>query len=97
MVLEATAKDSKGNILAEYKKDYIHIGVDLDNYQRHGAWQIKEIVDLSIQPLEVQKERIEMTLPEGTADAVFGVRLVYYLTAGKSTVVAEDSRQLTYQ
>ena len=38
-----------------------------------------------------------MSLPEGTADAVFDVRLVYYLTAGKSTVVAEYSKHLTYQ
>ena len=83
--------------MAEYRKDYIHMGIDVDNYQRHGAWQIKEIVDLSIQPLEVQKERIEMSLPEGTEEASFNVRLLYFVKGGTSTVVAEYSKELIYQ
>jgi len=97
VVLEATAKNSAGETLAQYRKDYIHMGIDVDNYQRHGAWQIKEIVDLALQPLEVQKERIEMSLPEGTEEASFHVQLVYYLTSGKSTVVAEYAKKLVYQ
>ncbi len=89
-----TAKDQDGKIVAKEKKDYIHMGLDIDNWQRHGAWQIKEIVDLSIQPLETQKERFELLFPDGTTDVTVNTKLYYYIKGSKSTLVDENTMKV---
>ncbi len=90
MVLEVAAKDGSGKILVSEKKDYIHMGVDIDNWQRHGAWQIKEIIDLSIQPLETQKERFELLFPDGTTEVTLEAKLYYYLKGSEKAKTLVD-------
>jgi len=90
-----TAKDKAGKELAKQVKDYIHMGIDIDNWQRHGAWQIKEIVDLSIQPLSPQKERFELWFPDGTDSVDIEAKLMYYLKGDKSTVVDQFKQKVT--
>ncbi|RMD59981.1 MAG: hypothetical protein D6828_00725 [Nitrospirae bacterium] len=92
-----TAKDENGKILLQKKKEYIHIGIDVDNYQRYGAWQIKEIIDLAIQPREVTKERFELAFPKETDKATLITRLYYYLNSSKHTLVAEDKKELSWE
>ena len=70
------------------------MGLDIDQWQRHGAWQIKEVIDLSIQPLETQKERFEFRFPKGTEEVHLHTKLFYYLNSKKFTLVTEDKRKL---
>jgi hypothetical protein len=96
VVLEVIAKDRSGREIGRKRIDYVHMGIDVDNYQRHGAWQIKEIIDLSIQPLETRRERIELWFEDSKAEArleggTITSRLVYFLKSDKSTVVAEKT------
>ncbi len=89
-----TAKDNKGKELAKERRDYIHMGIDIDNWQRHGAWQIKEVVDLSIQPLTTQMERFELWFPDGTDAVTLDAKLYYYVKGSKRTLVDESSQKI---
>lgn len=69
MVLEATAKTDKEETVILGKKEYREIGLDLDGNQRMGSWQIKEIIDFTLQPGKNITERFVRELPEGTQSA----------------------------
>ncbi len=75
MVLEATATTDKGQTVSLGKQEYREIGLDLDGYQRMGAWQIKEIIDLSLQPGKTLTERFVKELPEGTKSAEIEIKV----------------------
>jgi hypothetical protein len=75
VVLEATARTDKGETVTLGKKEYREIGLDLDGNQRMGSWQIKEIIDLSLQPGKNLTERFVKELPEGTESAEIEIRV----------------------
>jgi hypothetical protein len=54
------------------------VGLDLDGDHRVGAWQIKEILDLSLPPRKTTKERFITELPEGTKSAEIEVKVTAY-------------------
>jgi hypothetical protein len=75
VVLEATATTDTGEIVSLGRKEYREIGLDLDGNQRMSAWQIKEIIDFSLQPGKTLTERFIQELPEGTASAEIEVKV----------------------
>ncbi len=96
MVLEVTAKDNKGK---EYKdvKSYYTIGVDLDGYMRYGAWQIKELVDLSLQPKTIQKERVVFKFDKDVTSADVTVNVYYYISGKKGDKIYSTSKHLVFE
>jgi hypothetical protein len=76
--MEVTAKTDKGVVLDIGKREYWEIGMDLDGYQRLGAWEIKEIIDLSLPPRKTTEERFIKEFPEGTKSAVIEVKIMFY-------------------
>lgn len=78
MVLEVTAKTDKGEKITVGSKEYWEIGLDLDGNHRFGAWEIKEIIDLTIPPRNTLRERFMAELPEGTKSATVEVKLNYH-------------------
>lgn len=78
MVLEVTAKTDKGTVIDMGRKEYWELGMDIDGDHRLGAWQIKEIIDLTIQPRDKTKERFVTELPPDTKSAEVEVKITYY-------------------
>jgi len=60
------------------RKEYWEVGLDLDGDQRMGAWQIREIVDLSLPPRKTTAERFITQLPEGTTSAEIEVKITVW-------------------
>ena len=96
MVLEVTAKTDSGKIIPIGRKEYREIGVDLDGKERLGAWQIKEVIDLSLQPRKTTKERFVTELPEDTKSAEIEVKVTYYPAPKTAVEVHKVTKKLNY-
>lgn len=95
MVLDVTAKDSEGN---EYRetKTYRQIGVDTDRMWRFGAWQIKEVIDMTLQPRVTRKERVVFEFPKNLSSADVTVDLWYYVSEATGEKIDSVSRHLDF-
>lgn len=78
MVLDVTATTDKGTVVNIGKKEYWELGMDLDGDHRMGAWQIKEVVDLTLPPRKTTTERFLTELPPETKNADIEVKVTYY-------------------
>jgi hypothetical protein len=78
VVLEVTAKTDQGTLIPIGRREYMEIGYDLDGNQRMGSWEIKEILDLSLQPGRKTEERFVVEMPEGTKRADVEVRVTMF-------------------
>ncbi len=96
MVLDVTAKDKSGKELFTAKKTYFEIGADIDGDMRHGAWQIKQIFDLTLQPKDTKKETFLMPFNKETDEANLDVTVTYCLSAKKCDVIHKYSKKLVY-
>ncbi len=76
--MEVTAKTNAGTVVLIGKKEYWEVGLDVDGDHRTGAWQIREIVDLSLPPRKTTTERFITELPEGTKSAEIEVKITAY-------------------
>lgn len=96
MVLEVTATDQNGKVLFNEKRNYFEIGLDLDGDMRYGAWQIKELMDLSLQPKEVQREWFLLHFEPTTTEATIEVTLTYCLSGKKCDVIERVEETLSF-
>jgi len=98
VVLEVTAKDhNNGKVLYQERRTYFEIGLDLDGYMRYGAWQIKEIIDLTLQPLETRHERFFITFPKEVSTVDLEVNVYYYISSKKGNLIYQEKRLLNYE
>ena len=93
MVLEVTAKDEKGNVLYNNEKEYLEIGLDIDGYMRYGAWQIKELLDLTLQPLKTQEENYLFILPKNIKEANVAVNVYYKISGKKKDLIYQEVKK----
>lgn len=91
-----TAKDAADNELFKKEKTWFEIGVDTDGDMRYGAWQIKGIIDLTLPPLQTQRQQYLVHFDTDTKEVKLETRLWYYISGGKGDVVYEDLRTLTF-
>lgn len=96
MVLDVTAKDKAGKELFTAKKKYLEIGADTDGDMRHGAWQIKQIFDLTLQPKDTKKETFLMNFNKETDEANIDIAVTYCLSGSKCDVIHKYAKKLTY-
>ncbi|NPA48965.1 MAG: hypothetical protein GXO20_03210 [Thermodesulfobacteria bacterium] len=93
-----TAKDHEtGKVLYTDQREYFEIGLDLDGYMRYGAWQIKEIVDLTLQPLDTRHERFFATFPKDVTEVDLSVNVYYYISGKKGDLIYQEKRLLSYE
>ena len=97
MVLDVTAKDNNGKELFKAEKTYFEIGVDTDRDMRYGAWQIKEVIDLTLPPMQTQKEQFLMNFDSDTEEVTIEVKLWYYISGGSGHVVHSITEKLEYE
>ncbi len=96
MVLEVTAKDAEDNELFKKEKKWFEIGIDPDKDMRYGAWQIKEIIDLTLPPLQTQREQYLVHFDTDTDQVTITAKLWYYVSGGKGEIVYEETQTLEY-
>ena len=73
-----TAKTDKGAVINIGRKEYWELGMDVDGDHRLGAWQIKEIIDLTLPPMKTTKERFVAELPPDTKSAEIEIKVTHY-------------------
>lgn len=101
MVLDVTAKnldeeDPEKQELFKAQKIWFEIGVDLDRDMRYGAWQIKEIIDLTLPPMQTQKEQYLVHFDTDTEEVEVEVKLSYFISGGKGNVIYTTTKQLSF-
>ena len=97
MVLDVTAKNEEGKIVFSASKTYFEIGVDTDRDMRYGAWQIKELIDLTLPPLQTQKEQFLMHFDTDIDEVLVEAKLWYFISGGKKELVDSVSKKLEYE
>ena len=89
--------DAEKQVMFSAQKKYFEIGRDLDNRMRYGAWQIKEIVDLTLQPLEIQKEQFLMHFDTDVEEVEIEANLSYYISGKKGDVIYTVKETVMYE
>jgi hypothetical protein len=101
VVLDVTAKnidekDPKKQLLFSDRKVWWEIGKDLHGRMRYGAWQIKEIIDLTLQPMHTQKERFLMNFDTDIETVEIEVNLSYFINGKKGDVIHSEKKTFEY-
>ena len=101
MVLDVTARnlaesDPEKQVLFADQKKYFEIGRDMEGRMRYGAWQIKEIVDLTLQPLEIKKEEFLMNFDTDIEEVEIEAILTYFVSGKIKDVVYSIKENIAY-
>jgi len=101
VVLDVTARnlaetDPQKQILFQTQEKYFEIGRDLENRMRYGAWQIKEIVDLTLQPLQTRKEQYLINFDTDIEEVEVEATLSYFISGKKGDVVYSVKENLVF-
>lgn len=92
-----TARDAKSDkVLHEEKREFFEIGLDIEGRMRYGAWQIKEILDLTLPPTQTRDERFFFTLPKHTKEAVVEVNTYYCIKGSECNLVHSEKKKVTF-
>ncbi len=68
----------------------------MEGRMRYGAWQIKEIVDLTLQPLEIKKEEFLMNFDTDTEEVEIEAILTYFVSGKIKDVVYSIKENIAY-
>lgn len=102
MVLDVTArnlaeKDLDKQVMFSTQQKYFEIGRDVQNRMRYGAWQIKEIVDLTLQPMQTRREQYLINFDTDVEEVEIEAKLSYFISGKKGEVVYLTKEKLTYE
>ena len=89
-------KDTAKQEVFKATKTWFEIGVDMDRDRRYGAWQIKEIIDLTLPPLQTQKEQYLIHFDTDVEKVEIEATLSYFISGGKGDVVYSTKKMLEY-
>lgn len=90
-------KDPNKQVMFSVQKKYYEIGRDLNNRMRYGAWQIKEIVDLTLQPMQTRREQYVMNFDTDVQEVEIEAKLSYFINGKKGDVVYSTKEKLIYE
>ncbi len=97
MVLDVTAKTETGAKVFSHQRVWQEVGIDLGGDQRLKAWEIKNTIDLALQPRRTHTEVLTIALPEGTAAAEIEATLTYHHRPGEEFIVHRTVRKLAFR
>jgi hypothetical protein len=97
VVLDVTARTETNAKVFSYQKVWQEIGTDLNGAQKVKAWEIKNTIDLALQPRRTQTETVTIIFPEGTAAAEIEATLTYHHRPGEEFVVHRAVRKITFK
>lgn len=96
MVLDVTAKTDTDTQVFSRRQEWKEIGVDLNGDQKVKAWEIKNTIDMALQPRRIHTERLTIPLPEGTTAGEIEATLTYHHRPGEEFVVHRVARKVTF-
>ncbi len=96
MVLEVTARDGKGKEYFNKTKQWLELGIDPDRDMRYGAWQIKEIIDLTLPPLQTQREQYHVHFDNDVEEITVEAKLWYHISGKQRELVYAESKKLIF-
>ena len=79
------------------QEKYFEIGRDTQNRMRYGAWQIKDIVDLTLQPMQTRREQYLINFDTDVEEVEIEANLSYYISGKKGDVVYSVKEKLTFE
>lgn len=91
-----TAKTEKGEKVFAHQREWKEVGIDLNGDQKVKAWEIKNTIDLALQPRLTHTETLRIPLPEGTTAATIEATLTYQHRPGEEFVVHRVVRQVSF-
>ncbi|MBI5103071.1 MAG: hypothetical protein HZB33_14745 [Nitrospirae bacterium] len=94
--MDVTARTDDGRTIAIGSREYREVGLDLEGNERLGAWQIKEILDLSLQPGKKKEEVFLAEFPPEVKTAEIGVRLKYIVSEGHEHEVHNVLKRVSF-
>ena len=97
MVLDVTTKTETGTRVSTYRKEWKEVGTDLSGDQRVKAWEIKNTIDLALQPRRTHTKTLTIPFPEGTTAAEIEATLTYHHRPGEEFVVHRVLRRVTFR
>ena len=92
-----TAQTDQGAEVVLGTREYREIGRDLEGFQRLGAWEIKEIVDLALAPAKTTVERFSAALPPGTTSAEVRARVIFKPSPGTDMQVHAVTKGVLFE
>lgn len=94
--MDVTARTDNGAVIVVGRKEYREIGLDTEGNERLGAWQIKEIIDLTLPPQKRTDERFIVEFPENARTADIDVTLKYYLSPSYESIVHKLTKKISF-
>ena len=88
--------DPEKQVMFSDQKKYFEIGRDMEGRMRYGAWQIKEIVDLTLQPMEIKKEQFMMNFDTDVENVEIEAVLTYFVSGKLKDVVYSVKENIAY-
>ena len=90
-------EDPNKQVMFSTQKKYFEIGRDMNSRMRYGAWQIKEIVDLTLQPMQTRREQFLMNFDTDVQEVEIEAKLSYFISGKKGDVVYSIKEKLIYE
>ena len=87
-------EDPEKQVMFSAQEKYFEIGRDLQNRMRYGAWQIKEIVDLTLQPMQTRREQYLMNFDTDVEEIEIEAILSYFISGKKGECCIFSKREI---
>ncbi len=92
-----TAKDGRGKIVWQAKKDFFQPGLDISGNRSFDPWKIKDILDYTLPPRKTTTNKYYAVFPEGIRKINLEVRVRYIHKRGVEFLVSSERKTLLYK
>ncbi|MBF0321232.1 MAG: hypothetical protein HQL01_15675 [Nitrospirae bacterium] len=96
VLLTLTATDEKDKVIWSAQKEFFEPGLDVEGNRRYDTWEVKDILDYSLQPRKTTTEKYYAVFPEREKLVKIEVKLVYIHKDGLEFPVQSERKVLKY-
>ncbi len=91
-----TAKTEAGAKIFGHQKVWQEIGVDLAGKQQFKSWEIKNTIDMALQPRRTHTETLTIPFPDGATAGEIEATITYHHRPGEEFVVHRVTRRVAF-
>ncbi|MBF0568847.1 MAG: hypothetical protein HQK95_08280 [Nitrospirae bacterium] len=96
VLLTVTATDENDKVVWSAKKEFFEPGLDIEGNRRYDTWEIKDILDYSLQPRMTTTEKYYAVFPEHEKLVKIEAKLAYIHKDGLEFPVHSERKVLKY-
>ncbi|MBF0458118.1 MAG: hypothetical protein HQK99_09510 [Nitrospirae bacterium] len=96
VLLTVTATDDNDKVIWSAQKEFFEPGLDIEGNRRYDTWEIKDILDYSLQPRKTTTEEYYAVFPEREKLVKIEAKLVYIHKEGLEFPVHSERKVLRY-